>query len=117
MDSHAGRIHPRHLQQAVHSHHLVLHLRLSAFPVYGFLVSGSVPERSPVVLHIYYVTALSHKHFPHTDVPEPRTVDHLRMRTSIDIDQQRIAFLGIESKRIDKSVMILVFPVGGWDSA
>ena len=72
---------------------------------------------APVVLAIDYISALCHKHFPHTYVAQPAVVNHLGVRATIDIDYEGIFLLRVEVQRLDESVVVLVQAVGRWDCA
>ena len=105
-------IHVRQCHQFAKPGHLVSHLRLSAVFVDSLLISSATVFRTPVVLHIDDVAALRHIHFPKPYLSKPGIIHHLRMRTAIDIQDDRILLGRVEIHRKIEPVPVVIFSVG-----
>ena len=110
-------IHERKTLQHFDSNHLVLHFALSALAVDCFLIFGAPVLSAPVVLDIDNVPLLGHKHLPHPDLSEPAVLNHLGMRSSIDVQYHRIFDGRVEIGRKEEPVPVVVVAVRASDLA
>ena len=78
------------LHEHLHAFHLVSHLSLAALPVDSLFEFSSTVLCAAVILDIDQISSLSHVHLPSAKFAGEGVADHLRVRTSIDIDDHRI---------------------------
>lgn len=112
-----GGIHVRQAAEPVDAHHLVFHLGEAAAAVDGLLEGGAAVLCAPVVLDIDQITLLGHEHLPHADVAQPGVLDHLTVRSAIDIQDDGILPGRVEVLGIDEPIIVLKPAVGGGDGA
>ena len=91
---------------------LVSHFSLSAVVLDGLLIFCTPVFCTPVVLDIDDIAVLCHIELPKADLAEPAVLDHLGMRTSIDIKHYRIFLRRVEVRREEQTVPVVVFAVG-----
>ena len=114
MHAYALPVYPRAaLEQFLQAGELVLGLGVAAETVDGLLELGAAVLRAPVVLHIDGVALLRHHEFPHANAAEPAVLDHLRVRTSVNIDDEGIFLRRIEVDRLEEAVVVVEARVGG----
>ena len=101
----------RKVHEHIDSYHLVGHLCLSALSVDGLLELETTVLSTSVVLYIYEVSTLCHVHLPSAELAHICILDHLRMRTAVYINDNRVFLRRIEVLRLDETVPVVVLAV------
>ena len=83
----------------------------------GLLELKSAIKSASVVLYVDKIASLSHVHLPSAQLRHEAVSYHLRVRTSVNIYYCRILLVRIKVLRLDKSVIVVIFPVSALYSA